>query len=144
MQRLAIALLVVYSLLGTPTKVDPDILRQPTRPQLVNEASRGDEGRVYLGVMEVTAYTANEESTDKGPGSQAYRVTASGAEVKEGRTCAAAGLPFGTRVFIEDVGVRVVEDRGALNKNQIDVFMEDIDRALTWGRKYRKAWVIKE
>jgi len=140
LRRITGALAALLILLGTATGISPE--PEIVRPQLVREVSRGDD-RVYLGVVEVTAYTAGYESTGKRPGDHGYRITKSGAEVKEGRTCAAVGLPFGTKLYIEGVGVRVVEDTGGLVPGQVDIFMEDVDRALEWGRQKRKAWVIK-
>jgi len=139
------ALAALLITLGTPGSIGPEPERIFARPQLVNEVARGAErpdreDRVYLGVMTVTAYTAGRESTGKGPGDPGYRITTSGTSVKEGRTCAAPGLPFGTRVYIEDVGVRVVEDRGP---QHIDLFMEDVSRALKWGDPKKKVWLIK-
>lgn len=149
MRKAITAFLVAFiSLLGTPIWISQDpapvAQRAPARPQPVNEVTRGDYDRINLGRIEVTAYTAGPESTEKRPGDRGYRITASGAKVKEGRTCAALGLPFGTKVYIEGVGVRVVEDRGRLKPDQIDIFIEDKDRALSWGRQERKAWIIKE
>ena len=45
-------------------------------------------------------------------------------------------LPMGTKVYIEGVGERIVEDTGsAIKGHKIDVFIEDLDQALEFGRK---------
>lgn len=123
------ALAALLILLGTAKNLAPDYLPERPRPQLV---SRGEPVREYLGVMDVTAFTAGPESTGKRPGDKGYRRTKSGTWVTEGRTCAApASIPFGAVLYIEDVGERIVEDRGP---QHIDLYMEDIDWAEAWGR----------
>lgn len=91
----------------------------------------------------VTAYTAGYESTQKRPGDPGYGITATGTTVKEGRTIAADWdvLPPGTIVEIEGLeGQYVVEDRsepkekgGKINGYHIDLYIEDLSRALEWG-----------
>ncbi|MGM1044809.1 MAG: 3D domain-containing protein [Bacillota bacterium] len=90
-------------------------------------------------LFELTAFTNGPESTGKRPGDPGYARTASGTRTQEGRTIAADPkvLPIGTRVYIEGVGERIVEDTGsAIKGNKIDVFIEDLDRALEFGRKH--------
>ncbi|MGE7271383.1 3D domain-containing protein [Brevibacillus panacihumi] len=86
---------------------------------------------------EVTAYTANAESTGKAPGHPAFGITASGARVREGVTAACPPeLPFGTRVHIEGVGERVCTDRGgAIKGRRLDVYIADRSEALRFGRR---------
>lgn len=86
----------------------------------------------------LTAYTNGPESTGKRPGDKGYAITASGKRTSEGRTIAADPrvLPMGTKVYIEGVGERIVEDTGsAIKGHKIDVFIEDLDQALEFGRK---------
>lgn len=52
-------------------------------------------------------------------------ITASGAVATVGRTVACNSLPFGTRIYIDGIGERVVEDRGGMAGNVIDVLCED-------------------
>ncbi|MOA50242.1 Cell wall-binding protein YocH precursor [compost metagenome] len=45
-------------------------------------------------------------------------------------------FPLGTRVEIEGVGLRTCTDRGgAIKGKRIDVYMADIDDAITLGRR---------
>lgn len=77
-------------------------------------------------------YTAPEASEAPADGSpRTYHVTgyvatgnpcASGAYPTEGYTIASNSLPMGTRVYIEGIGERVVEDTGGMAGNVIDVF----------------------
>lgn len=83
-----------------------------------------------------TAYTAGPESTGKYPGHPAYGITKSGQPVVEGRTIAVdpTVIPLGTWVYIEHIGLRRAEDTGGKIKGRrVDIFMEDLDEALTFG-----------
>jgi len=63
-------------------------------------------------------------------------ITASGTVATEGRTVA-SDLPFGTKVHIEGIGRRVVEDRGVSGK-VIDLYCDSHSDALKFGRKELK------
>lgn len=93
----------------------------------------------YLGNYRITGYDICYRCCGKTNG-----ITASGAKAEVGRTCAAPkNLPFGTKVFIEGIGYRIVEDRGgATNGQKIDVLCNNHPEcyAITG---YRKVWVIK-
>ena len=84
----------------------------------------------YVVVAEVTAYTASDEECGKSDG-----ITASGVRAIEGITIAADDLPFGTEVTIQGRNY-VVQDRfdGGYH-NRIDIFMEDSEAAMEFGRK---------
>ncbi len=73
-------------------------------------------------------------------------VTASGDRPIPGQTVAAdKSIPFGTRVWIEGVGVRTVNDRGgAIKRGRLDLCMETRDEALQFGRQRRKVIILKE
>lgn len=97
--------------------------------------AKHDEEWMYF---TLTAFTNGPESTGKRPGDKGYGVTASGKRTREGRTIAADPrvLPLGTKVYIEGVGTRIVEDTGGAIKGQkIDVFIEDLGEALEFGKK---------
>lgn len=95
---------------------------------------------------EVTSYTAYEESTSKSPGHPAFGITASGRKVQAGVTAACPReLPFGTRLRIENVGVRVCYDRGGAIKNKkLDVYIPNLTEARKFGRKRLKVEIIKK
>lgn len=63
--------------------------------------------------------------------------TASGKWPKEGRTVAGPSwIPFGTRVYIDDIGWRIVEDRTAEKYDgRYDVYMDDYGRCIALGRQ---------
>jgi 3D (Asp-Asp-Asp) domain-containing protein len=93
---------------------------------------------------EVTAYTANVESTGKTTNDPLYGVTASGEYVKELHSVACPrSIPFGSTVYIpyfaekaDDDGVYVCVDRGgAITDGRIDVYTADLTDAITFGRR---------
>lgn len=97
--------------------------------------------------MEVTAYTAGYESTGKTPDHPAYGVTASGAYVEEGRTCACPpSIPFGTEIYVPALDTTYTcEDRGAaITEGHLDLYMEDLDAALQFGRQELEVIIIME
>lgn len=73
-------------------------------------------------------------------------VTASGAKSTPGITIAAdPSIPFGTLVWIEDFGYRVVQDRGgSIKGNRIDIMVDTKKEALELGRKIRTAVFFME
>jgi 3D (Asp-Asp-Asp) domain-containing protein len=101
----------------------------------------------YIGEFEITYYTAGPESTGKYPGHPEYGITRSGAVVEEGRTIAAdwSVLEPGTKVYIDGIGERIVEDTGgAIVDKCIDVYVEDLEVALQGGRHKADVWIVKE
>jgi 3D (Asp-Asp-Asp) domain-containing protein len=90
--------------------------------------------------FEVTAYTANEESTGKHPGDKDYGITASGSRVRAKYTIACPpDIPFGTVLEIENVGERVCEDRGgAIKGKRLDIYVAQINQAISFGRRNLK------
>ena len=94
----------------------------------------------------VTAYTAGYESTQKRKGHPLYGVTASGTKVKQGRTIAMdKRFPFGTLVKIEGFDdVFRVEDRGfKIKGNKVDIYFENVEDAIKFGKQKRKIYIIK-
>jgi len=72
---------------------------------------------------------------------------ASGKKVQEGMA-ACNILPFGTVVYIEDIGVFVIEDRGSKkyfdNQKHIDIYFEKHSDAKRFGVKYKEVEVLVE
>jgi 3D (Asp-Asp-Asp) domain-containing protein len=70
-------------------------------------------------------------------GPNAKGITASGKKAVEGITIAASrSIPFGTKINIPGLGVRVVQDRLAKKyDDRIDVFFNDHEKALKFGKK---------
>lgn len=54
-------------------------------------------------------------------------------------------LPPGTVVYIDGLGERVVQDRGgAIKGNAVDIYFEDHDEALVFGRQAVRLYIIEE
>ena len=72
-------------------------------------------------------------------------ITASGVPVEEGVTIAASrAIPFGTKLEIEGVGVRVVQDRLAMKyDSRIDIYFDSHQKALEFGIKKLKVRVVQ-
>lgn len=73
-----------------------------------------------------------------------YNKTADGHTPKQGITCAASrNIPFGTKIAIEGVGTRIVQDRLALKyDNRIDVYFNSHKDALKFGKKQLKVKIL--
>lgn len=60
-------------------------------------------------------------------------------------TIAANSLPIGTEVFIENVGFRVVQDRGPASMpcEWLDLFVDSYEEAVAWGEQHHEVWIAK-
>ena len=69
---------------------------------------------------------------------------ANGEYPEVGETIAQNTLPFGTKVYIEGVGVRTVEDRGpsSLGSEWCDLYLGDAGSCIAWGNQCRKVYKI--
>lgn len=100
----------------------------------------------YAGVFKCTAYCTEKYQHICGTGTG---ITASGQPIQADVTVAADQtlLPYGTVVYIEDVGIRIVQDKGAgVQGNHIDVAVSGShEDALKWtGYGEHRVWIIKE
>ena len=97
----------------------------------------------YAGSFSCTAYCAEEYAHICGEG---HGITSSGAKVQPGVTVAAdtSILPYGTVVYIEGVGLRVVQDTGsAVVGNKLDVAVNTHAEALSWsGWGSHRVWIV--
>lgn len=95
-------------------------------------------------VAECTAYTEGFESCGKLPTHPAYGITASGKRVAVGMIAAdTTVLPFGTKVYIDGMGIYTVEDTGgAIKGNKVDIYMPNLDDAIKFGRQHRNLIVL--
>ena len=99
-----------------PTKKAQDRSKAPTPKEQEAPA------RKYLGRFYITGYDICVECCGKTDG-----ITASGTQATLGRTVAAGPeIPFGTVLYIDGIGERVVEDRGTgVTEGCLDVLCED-------------------
>ena len=89
----------------------------------------------------VTAYCPCVKCCGKSNG-----ITASGEKAVEGVTVAMnKSIPFGTKIYIDGVGERIVQDRGgAIKNNRIDLYFDSHQEALNFGRQTKEVTIIKE
>ena len=101
-------------------------------PEEIAEESPEEELE-YLGTFEMTAYewTGNP--------------CANGNYPEVGYTVACNSLPLGTQVYIEGVGYRVVEDRGAEWHSDywMDLYLGDVDACYEWGVRSVEVYVVR-
>ena len=88
----------------------------------------------------ITAYCPCVKCCGKSNG-----ITASGIKAVEGVTVATnKSIPFGTKVYIDGVGERIVQDRGgAIKGNRIDLYFDSHQDALNFGRQTKQVTIIK-
>ena len=85
----------------------------------------------YLGTYRCTGYVATGNAC------------ASGVMPESGVTIASNSLPMGTRVYIEGIGERVVQDTGGMSNNVIDVFVDSTSEAYALTGDY-EVYIIEE
>lgn len=91
-------------------------------------------GRQYMGKWTVTAYA------------ETGYPCANGQYPTVGYTVACNALPFGTRVYIDGVGIRAVEDTdgGAMGYEWIDLYLGDYTECMNFGAQSLDVWVIDD
>lgn len=99
----------------------------------------------YVGEYKLTAYCTEKYKHICGEG---HGITASGQPVQAGVSVAVGDtekFPYGTVLYIEGVGIRIVQDTGGgLKDNQIDVAMDTHENALYWGNQgEHRVYVVK-
>lgn len=99
-----------------------------------------DEGTFFC-----TAYCTEQYPHICGEG---HGVTASGQPIQAGVTVAAdtSIFPYGTVLYIEDVGIRIVQDKGsAIQGKHLDVAVDTHENAKKWsGCGNHRVWILKE
>lgn len=60
-----------------------------------------------------------------------------------GYTCASNWFPIGTRLYIEGIGERVVEDTGGMSDNIVDIYMGDPETCILFGVQEAQITVIE-
>ena len=101
-----------------------------------SSASAGGGQLVYLGTYYATGYDICYSCNGNTHG-----ITASGVPATVGRTVAMQGVAFGTQVYIEGIGYRVVEDRGC-RAGIIDVLCSNHAECYKITA-YRKVYIVK-
>ncbi len=118
------------------------------------ETKQEDPEKTYIGQFTVTAYCSCEiccgKWANKRPNGIIY--TASGAEAKNGETVGAAWdvLPVGTRIEIDGLGERIVQDKPAdwiverYEGRILDVYFGSHEAALEYGKHTVDVWIIED
>ena len=88
---------------------------------------------IYLGKWHITAYTHTGYNC------------ANGNYPTAGYTVAQNSMNFGTKIFIEGIGYRTVEDRGPgyLGTSWCDVFMDSYNECVKFGSQYREVFLCE-
>lgn len=97
---------------------------------------------VYLGEFTITHYCCEKNPHICGEGTG---ITASGEPVQAGVSVATdiSKIPFGSEIYIEGYGVRIVQDKGsAVKGNHIDVAVETHEEALRLGTVIKDVWIV--
>jgi 3D (Asp-Asp-Asp) domain-containing protein len=85
----------------------------------------------YLGTYRCTGYVATGSAC------------ASGVMPESGVTIASNSLPMGTRVYIEGIGERVVQDTGGMDVGTLDIFCNSVDECYAITGNY-DVYIIEE
>ena len=128
-------------LLALLTIQRPATAAEPRSPEPVM-AHVESQQRIFAGEFAVYAYCAEQYPHICG----GNPTTKSGEPVTPGVTVAAdpAVLPLGTRIYIDGIGERVVQDTGgAIRGRKIDLAVESHQEAVAWGRKEADVWIIR-
>lgn len=106
------------------------------------------DGKIYLeeaGTFTCTAYCTEQYQHICGEG---HGITASGQPIQADVTVAADQtlLPYGTVLYIEGVGIRIVQDKGeGVQGYHLDVAVDTHENALAWsGYGEHRVWIIRE
>ena len=112
-------------------------------PSVKSEKINIKEGDVIT--VECSAYTADYKSCGKYPDDPNYGITYSGEYVQEGMIAADTNiLPINTTVYIKGLGVYVVKDIGEyIVGNRVDIYMEDKNKAIKFGRQERELIILE-
>jgi 3D (Asp-Asp-Asp) domain-containing protein len=107
---------------------------------LVLPADRAYADWQALGTYRITGYSACVRCCGKSDGITADGTYAPAA--KERIIAAPREIPFGTRMWIEGVGVVVVHDRGgAIRGKCVEQFFHTYKEAVQWGVQERKVYI---
>lgn len=102
----------------------PSVTEEPAAAEPSGDGS-------YVGTYELTAYTWTGDPC------------ANGQYPTSGYTVACNSLPLGTRVYIEGIGERVVEDTGGMGGGVVDIYMDSYDSCIQFGRQSANVYVIE-
>ena len=108
----------------------------------IGDGAKNTEVKTVQPIVEeyvITAYCHCVKCCGKSDG-----ITASGEKAVEGITVAMdKSMPFGTKIYIDGVGERIVQDRGgAIKGNRIDLYFDSHQEALNFGRQTKEVTIL--
>jgi uncharacterized protein YabE (DUF348 family) len=117
----------------------------------VYSPSRGGEVRYTKKLsVKATAYTADYNSTGKGPDDPYLGITSTGAKAKRnsnGYSTVAVDprvIPLGTKFWVDGYGYGIAEDiGGAIKGNKIDLYFDSSDEMWDWGLRNVDIYILK-
>lgn len=113
-----------------------------TQPHAPSPAAEAVAQMTYAGEYTIVAYCAEQYPHICG----GNPTTASGEPVTPGVTVAADPdvMPLGTRIYIDGIGERVVQDTGgAIRGRKIDLAVESHQEAVEFGCKTAKIYILE-
>ena len=116
-------------------------IRTKTEYVYVEKTSSKLETVDYLGEFVTTAYCDCEKCCGKTDG-----ITATGTKATAGRTIAVDPdvIPYGTEIAINGHSYIAEDCGGAIKGNHIDIFMNDHNTALRYGRRTVDVFLVSE
>jgi 3D (Asp-Asp-Asp) domain-containing protein len=101
--------------------------------EVVIKKDENNEEMISLGTWHITAYTHTGYNC------------ANGNYPTAGYTVAQNSMNFGTKIYIEGIGYRTVEDRGPgyLGTSWCDVFMDSYSECVQFGSQYREVFLCE-
>lgn len=150
MLALLIGIFIGRFIIPKAKAAEPDVAPVPATYQ-VKEAELQVPEFVSIGKFTVTGYCPCKKCCGKEPSDPAYKITISGEKTVEGITVGAdpSVLPIGTKILIDGVGQRIVQDKPAgwiIKKYKgriLDLYFEDHQAAWDFGKHQREVWIIK-
>ena len=115
--------LLIGAMMVFPAGMPSDIRNMYEQQELTKEYS--------VGTYELTAYTWTGNPC------------ANGNYPTSGYTVACNSLPLGTRIRIDGYGEYIVEDRGGMGNNIIDIYMDSYDSCIQFGRRKGEVCIIE-
>lgn len=104
---------------------------QPEPTAEVAEETTVGSGDGYLGNYELTAYTWTGNPC------------ASGVYPEDGITVASNTIPLGTKIYIEGIGERTVQDTGGMSGGIIDIYMDNYNDCIQFGRQSAEVYILE-
>lgn len=158
MKEILIQIMGVVLLIGTsvvpPWDMPADAVRNEPQNAVYAEENEDVDTFIDEEIQAVESEPAEEESTEELEYLGTFETTAyewtgnpcaNGNYPEVGYTVACNSLPLGTTVYIEGVGYRVVEDRGAEWHGDwwMDLYLGDVDSCYAWGVRSVDVYVVR-